>query len=258
VNVNGGSYVSLNGRTGSTFKETTGNEGYSQLGIGALSHKGRFPLDGAIGEMIFIPSALDLETRHKIEGYLAHKWGLTSNLPSYHPYKNIAPEVSSKQTWSPTLEKSDGTKVEDDYSFGFKNCLERDGVTPTGRQFDCEFAVSNKLDGSGEEESMLTLKRDSDNTSVLTVGKVKTKKWEIPTPDYVFEEGYELPSLSSVESYIQKNGHLPEIPSAVVMEQEGIDLATMNMRLLKKIEEMTLHMIRLEKEVESLKNQDLR
>jgi len=51
-----------------------------------------FSLNGIIGEMVFI-EANDLDTRQKTEGYLAHKWGLTANLPVSHPYKNAPPEA---------------------------------------------------------------------------------------------------------------------------------------------------------------------
>lgn len=45
---------------------------------------------GLIGEIIIV-STFDVNLRQKIEGYLAHKWGLTANLPSDHPYKTVAP-----------------------------------------------------------------------------------------------------------------------------------------------------------------------
>lgn len=62
-------------------------------------------------------------------------------------------------------------------------------------------------------------------------------------PDYVFSEEYKLPSLSDTHKFILKNGHLPDIPSAAVVKAEGFDLADMNIKLLKKIEELTLHLI---------------
>lgn len=62
-------------------------------------------------------------------------------------------------------------------------------------------------------------------------------------PDYVFEEDYPLTSLEELKSYIQQNKHLPEVPSAKEMEEEGINLKEMNLLLLKKIEELTLHVI---------------
>ena len=72
----------------------------------------------------------------------------------------------------------------------------------------------------------------------------------VPGPDYVFEEDYPLRSLEDTEAYIKAHKHLPEIPSAKEMEAQGIDLAQMNMLLLKKIEELTLHQIDLLKKIE--------
>ena len=66
--------------------------------------------------------------------------------------------------------------------------------------------------------------------------------------DNVFEKDYKLAPLSEVEEYIQENKHLPDLPSADEVEKEGIDLAHMNALLLKKIEELTLHVIQIQKE----------
>ncbi len=74
-------------------------------------------------------------------------------------------------------------------------------------------------------------------------------------PDYVFEESYDLTSLEDLEAYIQKNKHLPEVPSAVEMKEEGIELAEMNMILLKKVEELTLHVIELNNTVKMQQDQ---
>jgi len=67
----------------------------------------------------------------------------------------------------------------------------------------------------------------------------------VPGPDYVFKEGYDLKSLEEVQNYIKKEGHLPNIASAEDMEANGIELGEMNMRLLEKIEELTLYVIKL-------------
>lgn len=71
-------------------------------------------------------------------------------------------------------------------------------------------------------------------------------------PDYVFESDYELRSLAETKEFIQENKHLPEIPPAREMEANGIGVADMNMRLLKKIEELTLYQIELLEKVETL------
>ena len=72
-------------------------------------------------------------------------------------------------------------------------------------------------------------------------------------PDYVFETGYDLKSLDFIKDYIAKEGHLPEVPSAKEMELNGVSLGEMNMILLKKIEELTLLMIKQEEEIKKLK-----
>ena len=75
-------------------------------------------------------------------------------------------------------------------------------------------------------------------------------------PDYVFEEDYDLISLEETKAYIKANKHLPEVPSAKVMESEGLELKDMSLLLLKKIEEMTLHQIELMEEVKALRSEN--
>jgi hypothetical protein len=65
--------------------------------------------------------------------------------------------------------------------------------------------------------------------------------------DFVFEDTYTLPTLNEVEEYIEKNGHLKDVPSAEAIEKEGIPLGAMDSRLLQKIEELTLYVIELNK-----------
>ncbi|MFT5474133.1 MAG: hypothetical protein ACI856_002469, partial [Kiritimatiellia bacterium] len=67
-------------------------------------------------------------------------------------------------------------------------------------------------------------------------------------PDYVFEKGYELMPLVEVERYIREHGHLPNVPSARHVETQGLAVGDMHAVLLRKIEEMSLHLIRIERE----------
>lgn len=69
--------------------------------------------------------------------------------------------------------------------------------------------------------------------------------------DYVFAKGYKLKSLSDVEQYILKNKHLPDVPSAEEVKENGIDMLEMNSILLKKIEELTLYTIALQKQLDA-------
>lgn len=72
-------------------------------------------------------------------------------------------------------------------------------------------------------------------------------------PDYVFEEGYELMSLSDLGEYVSREKHLPRIPSAKEIERAGsLDMTAMQMKLLEKIEELTLYTLAQEKKIERL------
>ncbi|GAA4273203.1 hypothetical protein GCM10022258_24970 [Aquimarina gracilis] len=102
--------------------------------------------------------------------------------------------------------------------------------------------VTIKGDGSGVGIGTTT------PDSKLTVkGKIHAEEVKIdlsvPAPDYVFKKEYDLLTIDEVQQHIQEKGHLPNIPSAKVMETEGVDLGTMNMKLLEKIEELTLYAI---------------
>ncbi|HWK03502.1 MAG TPA: hypothetical protein VNS58_07715 [Puia sp.] len=74
-------------------------------------------------------------------------------------------------------------------------------------------------------------------------------------PDYVFGEGYELPSLKYLKSYLQAHHHLPELPSAGEVEKKGIDLGANQTALLKKVEELTLYTIRQQDQIDDLQKQ---
>lgn len=71
--------------------------------------------------------------------------------------------------------------------------------------------------------------------------------------DYVFADDYQLNSLEEVEEFIEKNNHLPNVPSETEVLENGFDLAEMDAILLQKIEELTLYMIALKKENEELR-----
>lgn len=87
-------------------------------------------------------------------------------------------------------------------------------------------------------------------SSIFTSVKVKLYgNW----PDYVFKRDYELLSLSELEKFIQKNSHLPGIPSATDVEKNGLDLGVNQAALLKKIEELTLYIIEQKKEIDEMK-----
>jgi hypothetical protein len=72
-------------------------------------------------------------------------------------------------------------------------------------------------------------------------------------PDYVFDEGYNLPEIGELEAYIQSTGHLPDLPSAEEVEENGFHLADMQKRLLQKVEELTLYTIEQDKLIREMR-----
>ncbi len=90
--------------------------------------------------------------------------------------------------------------------------------------------------------------------------KVKVSATPGSVPDYVFSKDYTLNTLEEVEDFIQKNSHLPNIPSAKEIETNGQNLGELQLKLLEKIEELTLYAIAQEKllkqQVSSCKRQE--
>ncbi|MBM4258385.1 MAG: hypothetical protein FJ147_21115 [Deltaproteobacteria bacterium] len=74
---------------------------------------------------------------------------------------------------------------------------------------------------------------------------------QLNVPDYVFAADYKLRPLSEVAAYIKQEQHLPEIPSAAAIKQQGVNLSEMQMQLLKKIEELTLYTIQQEQTIQA-------
>jgi hypothetical protein len=68
-------------------------------------------------------------------------------------------------------------------------------------------------------------------------------------PDYVFKPQYKLPSLTEVQTYIEENQRLPDMPSAQEVEKNGVNLGGIVKVQTKKIEELTLYLIEKDKEV---------
>lgn len=71
-------------------------------------------------------------------------------------------------------------------------------------------------------------------------------------PDFVFADDYELMSLYEVENYIKQNRHLPNVPSEAQVLEGGVNVGEMTSILLQKVEELTLHIIELNKRIEEL------
>ncbi|SDW58047.1 hypothetical protein SAMN05444410_1048 [Hydrobacter penzbergensis] len=88
-------------------------------------------------------------------------------------------------------------------------------------------------------------------------GNIRTQKLivtQLGWSDYVFDKDYKLRSLQDLEAFIKENKHLPEVPSTKEVSEKGISVGDNQALLLKKIEELTLYVIELKKEINKIKN----
>ena len=103
----------------------------------------------------------------------------------------------------------------------------------------------------------------NDNGDVTLAGRLSTVAMQVQPAtknqwaDYVFAPAYRLQPLTEVEQYVQQNKHLPGIPSADEMVKQGVDLTTLLATLVKKNEELTLHLIAQQKRIEKLEQQNV-
>jgi hypothetical protein len=115
-------------------------------------------------------------------------------------------------------------------------------------------SASNIYYGTGNVGIGTTNITDANYKLFVETG-IRTRKVKVDQstwPDYVFYQQYKLPSLIEVESFIKSNNHLPDVPSAAEVEKDGLNLGDNQAVLLKKIEELTLYLIDINKKVDKL------
>jgi hypothetical protein len=109
--------------------------------------------------------------------------------------------------------------------------------------------------GTGSKTITDATVKNNIKLAITAAGLVKAKEILVTLtgwPDYVFHPEYKLLSLPEKEAYIKANGHLPDMPSAAEVETSGVKLGEMNALLLKQIEELTLQMIAMQKQIDQL------
>lgn len=127
---------------------------------------------------------------------------------------------------------------------------------------DASFRIRDRQ-GGGTGIDMVTVSHTTGNVGIGTTntgpyklaveGKIGAREIKVtlanPWADYVFNKSYQLRSLYNLEKFVQLNQHLPGIPSALeVKDAGGVELGNMNVKLLEKVEELTLYVIQLKKE----------
>ena len=142
----------------------------------------------------------------------------------------------------------------------------------TGQNDSASITVVTDADGSPPAEGTLwtqngnNIHYNSGNVGIGTTnpgnwrlavnGNIRAKEIKVESnwADYVFEEGYDLPTLEEVAAHIEEKGHLINIPSAAEIQADGVALGEMNKLLLEKIEELTLYILELEKRMSKVES----
>jgi hypothetical protein len=100
---------------------------------------------------------------------------------------------------------------------------------------------------------------NADTDALLTVaGNINARELKVKVDagaDFVFAKDYQLPELESVESFVKTNGHLQDIQSAKEMKSKGLQVGNFQIKLLQKIEELTLYLIEQNKKINDLQSE---
>ncbi|WP_165025457.1 hypothetical protein [Dysgonomonas sp. ZJ279] len=102
----------------------------------------------------------------------------------------------------------------------------------------------------GDSKGIIQGKLDVNGTIRATEVKIEATGWA----DFVFDKEYKLPSLTEIENHIETYNRLPDVPSERDVKENGVDIGSMQILLLQKIEQLTLYIIELNKTVETQQN----
>ena len=134
--------------------------------------------------------------------------------------------------------------------------------------FSC--GAQNNLSYITQKNGMIGIGTSDPDQKLTVKGKIHTQEVLVDlngavAPDYVFEKyyqgqsalksDYQMLDLKSLEAFLKQNHHLPEIPSAQKLKEDGLELKKMNLLLLQKIEELTLYTLEQQKQLDALQGQ---
>lgn len=261
--------VSMNS-TMVTSGNATFNSGVTVVGAttlaGSLKTTGATTLNGAttvnntlnvtgnttLNAITYAKGDIEATGRAILNGGAIVKGGIVASLTDHPGYPG---SISIGGTEKATIKASEfcGYKpaCPKDLYFDAKNYIFLNGNVGVGVESPAaKLHVDGKILCSGEIE-VADL-----NSNSIKVNSLNAKDIQMDmhgAADYVFEDNYDLKSLSEVESYVNEHKHLPGMPSAAEMDANGVSVSKMSNLLLEKVEELTLHMIKLEKENAALK-----
>jgi hypothetical protein len=187
------------------------------------------------------------------DGFIVY--GSSTSQSSWNaPWYGISKGDESQIDFVPNAANSNAVVVQGFYGLAFRTnqgtmAMDDDGIVSIG------------LDASRMQQ-LANNTTPSEAFKLFVSGGIRTEEVQIDLktnwPDYVFAENYNLRPLSELEAFIKANHHLPDVPSAQEVEDNGILVGEMNATLLKKVEELTLYVIELEKKMAKIDKESKR
>ncbi|MCL9807677.1 hypothetical protein NAT51_19295 [Flavobacterium amniphilum] len=231
----------------SSFYQTSTNNGSGGLRFftrnqGSLNEVMRMDSNNNVGIGVTSP-----KSKLSIKGVGDYNIGVSIQSPNANQALDIMPGF--KLTGSPTGQR-------DDTTMSFRSSGDNMGniAFATGNDERMRIGGNGNVGiGTTNPQYRLDVVGKSSFTDNMKVdAKIEAKEVKItltPTADFVFEEDYNLPKLEEVEKHIKEKKHLPEIASAKEMEKEGVNVGEFQIKLLQKIEELTLYTIEQNKKI---------
>ncbi|MDD3527706.1 MAG: hypothetical protein PHX39_12225 [Bacteroidales bacterium] len=229
--------INLNGKflSGDGDAEGIYINNLGKIGVGTTSPVAQIQANGGVNDVLgrFKSGYSSLNIGHTISGAALGVWGTT--------YIGFNLRREANNLWKTEY---DGASNGGAMIYGtcggdlVFTCVSNDTYFPEHQQLsDEQIKVNTKM-----------ILR-SDGLLKVKEAVVKTDVWS----DYVLHDDYPLLELSELAEFITKNRHLPDVPSEAQVMEEGINLGQMDAILLKKIEELTLYIIKQQKEIDALK-----
>ncbi len=224
------------------------------------------------GNSVTLPNLVntDEQTLSISNNNLSISNGNTINLPFYDGSETIIQSGSSNINITGSGTNNDPYIIDSNNSSGsFCNIFDCDGIinsaTSIGsfRTIDMNnqnlffnTSSSTNINGKIYIGNLPNIPTTTGNYKLYVEGGILTEKIKVALrsgmdwADYVFEDNYNLMSLYNLEKFIKKNKHLPNVPSAQTLKNDGIDITEMQAKQMEKIEELTLYIIEQNKQIE--------
>ena len=224
-------------QTGSTYIPKLYISKVGKVGIGKVDPQANLDVEGSIKQSSILSSLIKADSQGNLVNATPGTDFVTSSSSTVGSIAKFTAKGTIANSSISELSKTNASEVKlDSKSAGYLAIGDFSSVSPMAIPTGYRLVV---------QDGIITEKL-----------KVALRSSQTDWADYVFAPEYKLLTLSEVEEFINENKHLPNVPSAKQMSESGIDIAKTSKMFMEKIEELTLYLIELKKEIEILKKEN--